>query len=125
MGWVGVGVLPSLFRRRPPHAVVLCCCLGAREAGWGRESLTPLPVNNDVLLGADPSGVSHQEGQPGPAKWRRKRWSGAARGLWLDEGLPAAGGTPDMLPADPRVGGLQVPPLSSYIPRFSLQAIPD
>lgn len=59
---------------RSPHFVVLCCCLGTQNAGWRRKSLAPLLVNNDILLGADPSSVSHQEGQSTSAQLRSKCW---------------------------------------------------
>lgn len=82
-----------------PLCVVLCCCFGAQEAGWGRESLTPLPVNNDFLLGADPSGVSHREGQSVSANGGGNisvrtflPQPKAARGLRLDGGLPTERG---------------------------------
>lgn len=59
---------------RSTHFVVLCCCLGTQKAGWRRKSLAPLLVNNDIALGADPSSVSHQEGQSTSAQLRSKCW---------------------------------------------------
>lgn len=97
MGW-GQGV-PNPFRGPPSLLfVVLCCCLGAQEACGGRESLTSLPVNNDFLLGADPSGAE----SPGRALsfcWRRKRWCESIPSTDPGGQSPGAGGGP---PAESR-----------------------
>lgn len=66
--WVGASMLARPLRGPPsPIFVVLHCCLGAQVADWEKEDLTPLPVNNGFLLAADPSGLSHREGQSATA----------------------------------------------------------
>lgn len=63
MGW-GRGSQPIQETFLP----IICCpaVLVPGKPVRGRESLTSLPVNNDFLLGAHSSGVSHQEGQVAP-----------------------------------------------------------
>lgn len=62
--WVGVVALPARSGGLPPDSLLssVAVLVPGKPVG-GRESLTSLPVNNDFLLGADPSGVSHQKGQ--------------------------------------------------------------
>lgn len=80
VAWGGVNVSSNPFGRPPLPQLfaVLRCYFGTQEAGRRRESLTPLPVNNDFLLGADPSGVSHQEGQSASAEGRRNPGRGGS-----------------------------------------------
>lgn len=116
--WVGAGVVPAHSGASLPTLLSCVAVLVPRKlACQGKENLTPLPVNNDFLLGAAPSRLSHQEGRSAPVP------GGGSSGWELSfhsPGLPEAyGWTRFCQPKEGLRTGSLGPPKVEVVSKFS------